>query len=123
MPLEFYKVIHYLGLALLFVALGGTVSYTINGGDKEDNKARKLIAAGHGTAMLLLLVAGFGMLAKLGASVSSAWVIGKLVIWLVLGGALAFIPKAKKDGAKVLLFVLPLLAAAAAYLAIHKPNF
>jgi len=121
MPIEFYRILHYVGIALLFIALGGVASNTING-DPKDAKSRKLLAAAHGTGLVLIVVAGFGMAAKLGVSMTAGWFVGKLVIWLVLGASLSFIPRLKKDGAKVLLFALPLLVGLAAYLVHAKPG-
>ncbi len=121
MPIVVYKVLHYVGIAMLLAALGGVASNTING-DAKDAKSKKVLAAAHGVSLLLILVAGGGMMAKLGASWSGGWVIGKLALWLVLGAALSFVPRLGKDGAKVLLFVLPVLVGVAAWLALAKPG-
>jgi len=50
------------------------------------------------------------------------WVIGKLLIWL-LAGILLTVPRQKPALARpILLFGLPFLAAAAAWLAVYKPG-
>ncbi len=122
MPYEVYKVLHILGVMLLFVALGGAAMHGINGGTKEDNAGRGLVAASHGSALVIILVAGFGLLAKLGmASSMPLWVILKLVIWLLMGGVLVILNKQPK-AAKALWFALPVLGALAAYLAVTKPG-
>lgn len=88
MSLQFYKLLHIIGILLTFTALGGVFVYVGNGGNKEGNSFRKIIAISHGVGLLLLLVSGFGMLAKLGLSFP-IWIVPKLLIWLALGAALA----------------------------------
>lgn len=117
MSFEFYKILHVVGVMLLFTALGGVTLHALSGGDK----GRKLLAASHGVALLLLLVAGFGMIAKLKlAAPYPGWIWGKLVIWLLLGGAVV-LPRKKPELAKPLFLALPLLGGVAAWLAIMKP--
>jgi hypothetical protein len=118
LPPEVYKIIHLLGIAWLFFVLGGATLHALNGGDKASNNSRKLMAASHGVALVIILVAGFGML---GGKQMGTWVFLKFALWLVLGASLALIQK-KPGLAKALWFVLPLLAAAGAYLAVYKPG-
>jgi len=118
-----YKVLHILGIALAFAAVGGVNVAVINGLTKATNSARKLGAAVHGIALFLLLVGGFGMLARLGMVQGHAfpgWLWGKIVVWALLGVA-TVIPYRKPHLAKPLFIVTPLLAAVAAWLAIYKP--
>lgn len=122
MTYTFYKVLHIFAIVLLFVSIGGLSLHGINGGTKETNKASKLVAITHGVAMLLVLTAGFGLMARLGYTTTwPAWLYPKLVIWLLMGGALAVLQR-KPQWGKILWWVLPVLAAAAAYLAIAKPG-
>ena len=117
MSYEFYKALHILGIALLFLAFGGLAGHALNGGTREDNRARGLMLASHGLGLLLLLVAGFGMLAKIGGGMFPSWVHPKLLIWLLF--AAATMPLQRKSAmAKPLWFVLPLLALVAAYIAL-----
>jgi len=116
-----YKLIHLVGVILLFFSLGGATLHALNGGDKENNRGRALLASFHGVALLLLLVAGFGALVKLGIKAPPLWVWGKLGIWLLLAAAPVLIRK-KPDLAKVLFFLLPALGIAAALLALAKPG-
>lgn len=119
MSYEFYKTLHLLGLALVLMSLGGILVHVMNGGTKESNSFRKSAMMAHGIGLLLLLVAGFGMLAKLGIHGVPAWVGGKLVIWLALG---AFVGLAyKKNLAKKIWLGLPALVVVAAILAQLKP--
>lgn len=117
MSYEFYKGLHLVGLFLLFASLGGLSIHVANGGDKASNQARGLLAGTHGVGLLLALVAGFGMLAKLHISPAEPWVIGKIALWLTFGAAVA-IPYRKPELAKPLFFALPVLGAVGAYLAL-----
>jgi len=118
MNYEIYKIVHLLGLTLVVLSLGGIIVHTINGGTKATNSFRKVAVITHGVGLLLLLVAGFGMLARLGIHSFPGWVVGKLVIWLALG---AFIALAyKKNFARKLWFLIPVLVVIAAKLAIFK---
>ena len=122
MTYTFYKVLHIFSIVLLFVSIGGLSLHGINGGNKESNKASKLVAITHGVAMLLILTAGFGLMARLGFTKTwPVWLYPKLLIWLLMGGSLAVLQR-KPEWGKILWWVLPMLAAAAAYLAIAKPG-
>lgn len=119
MSYELYKVAHILGLTLVVLSLGGIMLYAINGGTKATNSFRKGAMITHGIGLLLLLVAGFGMLAKRGIHGVPAWVGGKLVIWLIFGAlvGLAY----KQQLAKRLWVAVPILVVVATVLAIAKP--
>jgi hypothetical protein len=115
-----YKVVHLLGVLLIFTAVGGVVAHAANGGSKDSNSFKKQLAMAHGIGLVLALVAGFGLLARLDVSMSSGWVMGKLVIWLFMAAATA-LPYRGEGLARTLLFLLPLVGAIGAYLAIYKP--
>ena len=69
-------------------------------------------------ALMLCLVAGFGMLAKNGGDgMLPGWVHPKLVIWILLG-ALPMYLKRNGPMVKVLWLLLPLLAFTAAAIAL-----
>ncbi|MFT4604696.1 MAG: hypothetical protein ACI9W4_001429 [Rhodothermales bacterium] len=117
MSLIFYKLLHILGLLMLFAAMGGAV---INAAT-ADSGWKKLHGALHGIGAFLLLLGGFGMLARLGIMGTwPGWVWGKLAIWLVLGAA-PFILRKAPEKAKGFLLATILLGFAAAYLALYKP--
>lgn len=121
MSLAAYKVLHILGAFLLFAALGALALRHSDGGDREGRS--KLDSMSHGIALLILIVTGFGMLARLGIShdwVFPGWVWAKLAIWLLLGAALAFVRRMPRLAA-VWWWTLPLLGAVAAWLALYKP--
>jgi hypothetical protein len=73
----------------------------------------------HGVGLLLLVVAGFGMLAKLGIYSPPGWVIGKIVIWLALGAFVGIAYK-KAQLAKKFWVAVPVLVLLSAVLAIYK---
>ncbi|PJZ81633.1 hypothetical protein CH359_06545 [Leptospira meyeri] len=122
MSYEAYKLIHIFGMFLLFLSLGGITLYTINGGKKSENKFKAVAAIFHGVGLLLLLVAGFGLMKFRGISHSAlpVWVILKIVIWLAFGGLMAPAYKSPKL-AKILWFVFPVLGLCSAYLAFYQP--
>jgi hypothetical protein len=83
MDIAFYKLLHLLGILLVFQGIGASVALARS---EAGAPWRRASAIGHGIGMILLLVAGFGMLAKLGIMASMpGWVWAKLVIWLILG--------------------------------------
>lgn len=120
MPYEVYKIMHIIGLVAVWSALGGATLHAMNGGTRASNPSRGLVAATHGTGLFLMLLGGFGMLAKLGQSPAQGWVIAKVVLWLVVGGLLA-VPLRKPELAKPLWFVMPLVAGLGAWIALMKP--
>jgi hypothetical protein len=121
MPYQFYLVTHFVGISLLLMSLGGIAFHMINGGTR-DHASRKLIGMLHGIALLITLVGGFGLLARLGFGGGlPLWAIAKLGIWLVLGAMPAFLYRAPKQ-AKPLLFATLLLACLAAWTAVYKPG-
>ena len=124
MPYEFYKVAHFLGLALVVGSLCALAVHGANGGTRETNKTRGLLAASHGIGLLLMLVAGFGALAKIGGMSGGAvpvWVWIKLLVWFLLGGALPLVQR-KPELGRIVFFVVPLLAATAGWVAVTKPG-
>lgn len=82
-----YKLLHLSGLILLFASLGGQFIHYRNGGDK-DHGSRKLLGITHGVALLLILVGGFGMMARLKLGFEG-WLLAKLGIWVLFGGITA----------------------------------
>ncbi len=119
MTFDFYKLVHFLGIFMVFSALGGQITQSLNGNDSKRTQARKWIALYHGVGLLLVLVAGFGMIAKLQIGFP-AWVVGKLIIWVALGGVGALAAR-KKNLAGLIWVVVLLLGLTAAYLAHYKP--
>jgi hypothetical protein len=124
-PYTTYKVVHYLGVFLLLAALSATLARAaaLSGdrGDTPDPWRRRLFGV-HGAALFLILLGGFGMLARLevteGLSLP-AWIWAKLAIWVVLGGLVA--ARRVPRFATPALLAVPLLAACAGWIALYKP--
>ncbi|MEE8522688.1 MAG: hypothetical protein V3T72_02055 [Thermoanaerobaculia bacterium] len=116
MSLLTYKVLHILGISLALVALGGAAQRALDG---DSGGSRKLAGITHGVGLLIILVSGFGLLAKLGIGFPP-WVWLKLVIWLVIAALLVLIRKMPQH-ATLFWFALPVLTGIAAYLALYKP--
>jgi hypothetical protein len=117
---EIYKIFHMLGFAFLFLGLGGVVlAYACTA-----NVRPKVRFAGflcHGLGLLLILVSGFGMAARLGLVQGlPGWIYGKLTIWIVLGISIS-LAKRKAQWMLGLLLFWAFLAGTAATLAIFKP--
>ena len=119
-PYELYKILHVIGILAVWTALGALALHGAAGGTKETNPFRKGTAITHGVGMLLILVGGFGMLARLGASAGHGWVGAKLLIWLLVGGMVA-LPLRKPALAGPIFFALPVLGGLAAAIALYKP--
>lgn len=121
MSYNFYKILHIAAVLGIFTSLGATCFHAMNGGSRTGSTGRAIISTLHAAGLLLALVAGFGLLARL-EMISSwpGWVYAKLAIWLLVG-ALAAVPYRKPELARPVLLLLPLLGLAAAWLAIAKP--
>ena len=121
---ELYKVIHLVGVIVLFSVLGGAIVHAINGGSPSAGAARRLSAVLHGLGLVVIVFSGFGLVARLDLMDGGLplWVIGKLLVWLV-AGLLLTVPRRRPALARPLLVLgIPLLAAAAAWLAVYKPG-
>ena len=82
MPYEIYKLLHVVGLLLLFLGMGGQLF----GAHSERGLVPKGPAILHGVGLLVMLVAGFGMMARLGIAWPwPSWLIAKLGVWLSIG--------------------------------------
>lgn len=123
MPYEVYKLIHLLGIFMIFVALAGMAVHAATGSPKTENPRHRTLLIFHGSGALIALTGGFGLLARVGVEhgqMFPGWVWGKLFMWIVLGAAIA-LPYRSQALARALLFLLPLLGLLGAYLASYKP--
>jgi hypothetical protein len=117
-----YKLIHFLGIFIMIMALVAAAMHVSRGGTRKDNPHRRSLAVAHGVAALLVLTAGFGMLARMGAMHGAlpGWVYAKAAIWFVLSAAMV-VPYLGKGYARALMLTVPVLAVAAAAIALYKP--
>jgi hypothetical protein len=121
MSIAVYKLIHVFSIMLLFTAFGGLLLAARAG--VQTGVSRKLAGITHGIALLLILISGFGALARIGMSnpaIWPAWLWIKALIWLALGAVVVVIRRSPRL-APVLWWILPLLGGVAAYLALQNP--
>ncbi len=115
---ETYKLIHLLGVIFLFLSLGGYLTLS----STKTPVSRKLIALTHGIAVIVILVAGFGLLARLGFSAFQSWPLWvwvKITVWIILAVIVILIRRMPE--LKISLWVIiPILGVIAAYMAIFK---
>ncbi len=112
-----YRIVHLVGVMMIFLSLGGLI---VRGRlDPEERRIKKLAGLTNGIGLILALLGGFGMLAKLGLGFPG-WAVAKLVIWLFIAGSIA-VANRKPDFSMVLWWGLIGLGVVAAYLATAKP--
>lgn len=121
---QFYVVVHVMGIMLLFSSLGAAGIVNFLEIPREQNKARGIIAGMHGVGLLMIFVAGFGLLARIGmvhGQMFPPWVLAKLAIWFVMGAAIVVLNRSRGFGIPGLVVTIA-LGGAAAYLAKYKPG-
>ncbi|CAN5533942.1 hypothetical protein BH24GEM3_BH24GEM3_09170 [soil metagenome] len=120
---QFYNLVHIVGIILIMMALGG-IALTASGAvDRNPTWTRRSVAVLQGMGIFLILLGGFGMLARLGIMHGSGWpgwLWVKVGVWATLA-AVAFLPYRFPATARPLLLVVPALGGLAAYMAIYKP--
>ncbi len=120
LPLEFYRWLHIVSLLLVFIGLVGLVISRVSGAT-SNKKQDRLLGHIHGIGLTLMLIAGFGAMARLGYMTAWPWwIYAKLVLWLYFGGSAA-LAKRKAHLAPALLASWVILAGLGAYLGIFKP--
>jgi uncharacterized membrane protein SirB2 len=120
MSYEFYKVLHLIGVFITIASLAGMSLHMASGGTREYSN-RKFAGMFHGIGLTITLIAGFGLLARLGMHNGiPGWAIAKLVVWVILGGMPALIYRKPNLAKQFWAFIL-LFASLNAYLAIYKP--
>ena len=80
----FYLFLHLLG----FTGLISSLSYLLL--TKEPSKKGQMV---FGISALILLISGFGQVAKLNMNMHSGWLAGKILIWLILSASIPMIAK------------------------------
>ena len=141
-PYATYKIVHYLGIFVLLTTLATRLGRSALSRSNEDRPgettaiqdtqenrstpdpwARRLGVL-HGLALFLVLLGGFGMLARLDVThelgLLPGWVWAKLVIWTLLGSAVLAARRSTSWSAR-LLVAAPALAVLAGIIALTKP--
>lgn len=118
MPYTIYKLLHFIGIFAIYLGYGGLIFRAALGSD--DKGLRKFGAISSGIGLFLVLLGGFGMMARLGYSYTSGWLFIKLIVFVILGGMVALINR-KPELNKVWFFLILFLGALASYAGIFKP--
>ena|SRR5688572_3220740 len=112
MSVDFYRVLHLIGVLMLFLGLGGMFAVT-------DGKAPKLYSVLHGVGLLVMAVAGVGTLHK----ANLAWdnvIFAKIACWVLLGAAPFLVRRGVLPRVSALVLVL-VIGGVAIWLAKTKP--
>jgi len=126
-PYTAYKVVHYLGIFLLLTglsaALARAAAWRVSdvSAPEADPWGRRIVVM-HGIALFMILLGGFGMLARLEITQGlglPGWIWAKLALWTILGGVVAI--RRVPTLAGPALVAAPLLAALAGWIALYKP--
>ena len=108
---NFYQILHIIGICMVFLGYGALLARSMAA--PGNTSVRKLGSITSGIGLVLILVAGFGLISKLGHSFTAPWLIVKMVIWLALGGLIVLINR-KPQLAVILWWLLIALGATAA---------
>ena len=116
------KLVHLVGIMLVFLGLGGMVFAAYAGFGPARKTIRRGAALCHGIGLLFLLGSGLAMLSSLGLLHGDppGWVKAKMFIWLLLGGSISLAARYSR-AIWILILAWVLLGAAAAYLGLYKP--
>jgi hypothetical protein len=106
----FYHIAHLVGLIFVFTGFGALLS----------TETARSAMKWHGIGLVISLISGFGLVAKLGLSYSSPWLIVKMALWLVLG-FLPVLARRKILSAQAVLLLAILTGAVLAWLGYLKP--
>lgn len=106
-----YQVLHLVGIVMVFLGYGALLARAMAA--PENVSVRKLGSITSGVGLLLILVAGFALISKMGHSFTDVWLLVKFAVWLALGGLIVCINR-KPKLAVMLWWLLIALAAIAA---------
>lgn len=122
MPYAVYKLVHLFGIFIVLTAMAATCMHVMRGGTRADNPHRRALGIAHGVAAFLILLGGFGMLARLGLVQGGlpGWIIAKLAIWALVSAAI-MLPYRRAGAAGMVMTALPVLAVIAGAIALYKP--
>jgi hypothetical protein len=121
MSLVTYKIIHILGLLLLFQSLGASIFSRLSNPEGTEGHSNRMLMAMHGIGLFLMLLGGFGMLARLEIGFPfPVWTWMKIVVWLLLGAAPVLV-KRRPERARIWWSLIFILGAFAAFLGLYKP--
>lgn len=120
MSYEFYKILHLIGLILLFFGFGGLLLAAYSKIELK-KPARIMGFVTHGFGLLFILVSGFGMAARLGLMTGlPTWLKVKVTIWALLGVSISLVKRKGYIGWPIAVLLWG-LGTSAAIIAINKP--
>jgi len=111
MTIQTYQLLHVLGILILFLSLGAML---------VSSKIPKGAVIGHGVGLLILLVSGFGRIARMKYHFD-LWLIVKLIAWLLLGASLVVMKRGLLPP-KAAAALVVILGGVSAWCAIYKPG-
>lgn len=116
---NFYQVIHIVGILMVFIGYGALLARSMAA--PENVSVRKLGSITSGIGLLLILIAGFGLISKIGYSFTAPWLIVKMLVWLALGGLIVLINR--KPQMAVFLWWLLIALGALATIMVYVARF
>ncbi len=118
---QVYKVMHFVGMFMMFISLGAIFAKMIEG-NWQNFQWRKTVLYTHGIALLMVITGGFGLLARLGIKHAHlpGWAIAKFAIWFLFA-CMVFILVRKNHWAKYFWFAAIVLGFSAAVIVLYKP--
>jgi uncharacterized membrane protein len=120
--LEVYKMLHFVAIFAVVMVLGG-IGFMAFISRYQDHPWRKAAAIIHGIGVFLILLSGFGMLARLGlTSGLPNWVIVKIAMLVFVAGVLMPLKRLPKLSFVFLTLVL-IAVTFAGYVGSFKPEF
>lgn len=121
-PYAIYKLVHFLGLFVSMAVLATVSLHVLAGGTRATNPHRRVVALVHGVAVFLVLLGGFGMLARLGIVQGGlpTWILVKLTLWGVLAVAVTLAYRGATLS-RLVLIGAPLLGVLGGATALYKP--
>jgi hypothetical protein len=122
MPYAVYKLIHFVGIFTLLTTLASSSVHVLKGCTRSDHPYGRVLGPLNGVAAFLILLGGFGMLARLGVFHGSlpTWIWLKLTIWVLFLASFVLVFRGVRF-AGALLVAAPLFALLAAAIASYKP--
>lgn len=120
-PYSVYKIIHLVGILMIFMSMGAAIANSLNGNSKVDVWKKPTLFT-YSFGLIIALVGGFGLLARIGVPHGQMpkWAVMKIGIWFIVA-TLLFVVGKKPSYAKSFWPLLIILGTTAAYLAGSKP--
>lgn len=117
MSYDFYKILH---VTALFITVMSLIGYAFNQTKEKPSEYKKLFSILHGVGLLIVIISGFGLSARLGyMSDFPKWIYLKIILWLTLGGLIAFV-KRQKLSPKIIFLVISIIVLLGSVTAVTK---